>query len=174
MSSHFAQLIHLDAFGNCSSCGSKGITAHHVDRRGDIEKIRPDSKTLDHVPRDDSRDEKGDQGGVAEFQVGYKRDENTLADEVDDLANASVVAVLHHAPTIPGPHIVEPDDVFAKEGKKYGEHDNGVVDKIESFVVRSLLEAGVKTVLDVVQAEGISSLMGPFLFLSFNPPRVPL
>ena len=126
------------------------------------------------MPRDDCRDQKGDQGGVAELQVGDQRDENTLADEVDDLANASVVAVLHHAPTIPGPHIVEPDNMFAEEGKKYGEHDNGVVDKIESFVVRSLLERGPEAVFDVAKTECVSLLVHPILFFRHHSAWVPL
>ena len=97
----------------------------------------------------------------------------TLHESPTDCASL-VVAVLHHASTISSSHVVEADDELAKEGEEDGQHDGGVVEEVEPLVVRSLLETGVETVLDVVQAEGISSLMGPFLFLSFNPPRVPL
>ena len=126
------------------------------------------------MPSDDGADNHWDHGGVAELKVSKEGDQDALPDQVDDPADAAVVAVLHHPPTISSSHVVEADDELAKEGEEDGQHDGGVVEEVEPLVVRSLLEAGVKTVLDVVQAEGISSLMGSFLFLGFNPPRVPL
>ena len=113
-------------------------------------------------------------GGVAELEVSKQGDQDTLAYQVDNPTDAAVVAVLHHTPTIASSHIVEANDELAKEGKENGQHDGCVVEKVEPFVVWSLLEAGVKTVLYVVQAECIPSLMNSVLFLRFNPPRIPL
>ena len=93
------------------------------------------------MPRDDCCDQEGDEAGVTEPQLGCKRDENTRSDQVDDnLANALLVAAGHPSPTIPGSHIVEPKDVFAKEGKQCHLHDNSVVIQMKSFVVHSLLK----------------------------------
>ena len=115
-----------------------------------------------------------DDCGVAELEVSKKGDQDSLPYQVDNPTDATVVAVLHHTPTIACSHIVEPNDELAKEGEENGQHDCCVVEKIESLVVWSLLKAGVEAVLDVVQAECIPSLMNSILFLRFNPPGIPL
>ena len=112
--------------------------------------------------------------GVAEFEVSEKGDQDSLAYQVDNPTDATVVAVLHHTPTISSPHIVEANDELAEEGQEDGQHDGRVVEKVEPLVVWSLLEAGVEAVLYVVQAERIPSLMNSILFLGLNSPRIPL
>ena len=171
---HLSQFIHLHTLRHSRSSRGEGVAAHQVDGGGDVEQVGLVGETLDHVAGDDGAYDHGNHGPVTELEVSKERDENSLADQVDNPTDAAVVAVLHHASTISSSHVVEADDKLAKEGEEDGQHDGGVVEEVEPLVVRSLLEAGVETVLDVVQAEGISSLMGPFLFLSFNPPRVPL
>ena len=66
------------------------------------------------------------------------------------------------------------DDELAEEGEEDGQHDRGVVEQVEPLVVGSPLEARVEAVLDVVQAEGIPSLLDSSLLFSFNSSRVPL
>ena len=116
----------------------------------------------------------GNHCGVAELEVSEKGDQDSLAYQVYNPTDATVVAVLHHTPTIASSHIVEANDELSKEGKENGEHDCCVVEKVESLVVWSLLKAGIEAVLDVVQAECIPSLMNSILFLRFNPPGIPL
>ena len=112
--------------------------------------------------------------GVAELEVSKKGDQDSLPYQVDNPTDATVVAVLHHTPTIASSHVVEADDELSKEGEENGQHDGCVVEEVEPLVVWSLLKAGVEAVLDVVQAECIPSLMNSILFLRFNPPRIPL
>ena len=112
--------------------------------------------------------------GVAEFEVSEKRDQDSLAYKVDNPTDATVVAVLHHTPTISSPHIVEANDELSKEGEEDGQHDGCVVEKVEPLVVWSLLKASVEAVLYVIQAECVPSLMNSILFLSLNSPRIPL
>ena len=61
-----------------------------------------------------------------------------------------------------------------EEWKEYCEHDYGVVDEIESFVVRPLLERGLEAVPDVIETECISLLVRPILFFCHHPSRIPL
>ena len=171
---HLSQFIHLNILRHSRSSSGEGVVAHQVHGGGHIEQVRFVGKAHDYMAGDDGAYDHGNHGPVTELEVSKERDENSLADQVDNPTDAAVVAVLHHASTISSSHVVEADDKLAKEGEEDGQHDGGVVEEVEPLVVRSLLEAGVETVLDVVQAEGISSLMGPFLFLGFNPPRVPL
>ena len=171
---HLSQFIHLKILRHSRSSSGEGVVAHQVHGGGHIEQVRFVGKALDYMAGDDGAYDHGNHGPVTELEVSKEQDENSLADQVDNPTDAAVVAVLHHPPTISSSHVVEADDELAEEGEEDGQHDGGVVEEVEPLVVRSLLEAGVETVLDVVQAEGISSLMGPFLFLSFNPPRVPL
>ena len=126
------------------------------------------------MPGDDGADNHWDHGGVAELKVSKERDQDALPDQVDDPADAAVVAVLHHAPAVSRSHVVEADDELAKEGEEDGQHDRGVVEQVEPLVVGSPLEARVEAVLDVVQAEGIPALLDSSLLFSFNSSRVPL
>ena len=112
--------------------------------------------------------------GVTELEVSEKGDQDSLAYQIHNPADATVVAILHHTPTIACSHIVEANDELAKEGEEDGEHDGSVVEKVEPFVVWSLLETGFEAVLDVVQAERIPSLMNSILLICLNPPRIPL
>ena len=126
------------------------------------------------MPSDDGADNHWDHGGVAELKVSKEGDQDALPDQVDDPADAAVVAVLHHAPAVSRSHVVEADDELAEEGEEDGQHDRGVVEQVEPLVVGSPLEARVEAVLDVVKAEGIPSLLDSSLLFSFNSSRVPL
>ena len=64
--------------------------------------------------------------------------------------------------------------VKSSDGAAKAGHDYGVVDEIESFVVRSLLERGPEAVFDVAETERVSLLVHPILFFRHHSPWVPL
>ena len=99
------------------------------------------------MSEDDSKDYERNNVGIRKLQQTQDGDEDCLTNQVNDAADALVVAVVLQAPLVPGPHIVVANGHFSKERKIIGHHDSCVGQQEKPFIIVSLLEEGLERVL---------------------------
>ena len=134
---HLAQLVVLHTLGHNGAAGGKAIAAHDVDCRAKVVHPRIFSEPFDKVARNYRAQEEGNEQRVADLQHAQQRDANCLTDEVNNLRDSPVVAVLLDFPVVSCSHIVVADCHLAKEGKDYCQHNKEVNPQVKSFAAGS-------------------------------------
>ena len=99
------------------------------------------------MSEDNSEDDERNNVGIRKLQQTQDGDEDSLTNQVNDAADALVVAVVLQAPLVPCPHIVVANGHLSKERKIIGHHDSCVGQQEEPFVIVSFLEEGLERVL---------------------------
>ena len=99
------------------------------------------------MSEDNSEDDEWDNVGIRKLKQTQDGDEDSLTNQVNDAADALVVAVVLQTPLVPGPHIVVANGHLSKERKIIGHHDSCVGQQEKPFIIISLLEKGLERVL---------------------------